>query len=65
MEQNFASVPLDRAIARMISDIRQKNRAIKVPDAAIAATALYTHTPLVTRDKQGFGKVTGLEIITI
>jgi predicted nucleic acid-binding protein len=43
LEKNFASLPFDRPIARLAADIRRTVK-IKFPDAAIAATALFTHT---------------------
>lgn len=64
LEENFTSIPFDRSIARVAAEIRRTTR-IKFPDAAIAATALFTHTPLVTRNQKDFKRISGLEIISI
>ena len=37
---------------------------MKVPDSVIAATALYLHVPLATRDK-AFFKIKNLEIVEV
>jgi predicted nucleic acid-binding protein len=62
LEDTFASVPFDRSIARMAAAVRRGGK-IKFPDAAIAATALFTHTPLVTRNQQDFKHVPNLRLI--
>lgn len=64
IEENFASIHFDRRIARIAASIRREAK-IKFPDAAIAATALYTRTPLVTRNVRDFRKVPSLNILTI
>lgn len=64
LEENFISVPFDRPIARLAATIRQKSK-IKLPDASIAATALFTHTPIVTRNVKDFRRVLGLQIVTL
>ncbi|HLD60775.1 MAG TPA: type II toxin-antitoxin system VapC family toxin [Patescibacteria group bacterium] len=64
LEENFTSIPVDRAVARLAANIRQTTK-IKFPDAAIAATALFTHSPLVTRNVKDFKKVKELQYITI
>jgi len=43
LEENFTSISFDRSIARIAAKIRAEKK-IKFPDAAIAATALATHT---------------------
>ena len=63
VEENFVSVPFDRPVARIAAGIRQMYR-IKFPDAAIAASALFTKTPLVTRNIQDFKRILGLEIVS-
>lgn len=47
--ENFTSIPFDRAIAKIAAEIRCETK-LKFPDAAIAATALFTNTPLITRN---------------
>lgn len=57
-------VTLDRNTARLTANIRNKF-GIKFPDAAVAATALITHTPVVTRNVRDFKKIIGISIVTI
>lgn len=64
LEENFTSINFDRPVARIAADIRRKMK-IKFPDAAIAATALYTQTPVVTRNQRDFQKISGINIISI
>lgn len=64
LEENFVSISFDRPIARLAASLRRTGR-IKLPDAAIAATALYTGSPLVTRNVRDFRKVEGLTIIDL
>lgn len=64
LEENFTSIAFDRTIARISADIRGRVR-IKLPDAAIAAVAIFTRTPLVTRNQRDFKKISGLNIITL
>ena len=64
LEENFTSFPFDRALARIAAQIRQSTR-IKFPDAAIAATALITNTPLVTRNVRDFQKIRGIRMVTV
>ena len=62
LEENFTSIPFDRTLARIAAEIR-RNVKIKFPDAAIAATAIFTRTPVVTRNARDFRKITHLPII--
>ncbi len=64
LETNFVSVPLDRVLCRIAAEIR-RNTKIKSPDAIVAATAIYTNTPLVTRNTRDFKNVRGLNILTL
>lgn len=64
LEQNFTPISFDRTVARISAEIRRKTK-IKFPDVAIAATALYTHTPLVTRNQRDFRHISGLQIISL
>ncbi|OGZ08569.1 MAG: hypothetical protein A3D65_04925 [Candidatus Lloydbacteria bacterium RIFCSPHIGHO2_02_FULL_50_13] len=57
-------VAFDKTMARVSADIR-RNVNIKFPDAAIAATALAVHSPLVTRNVRDFKKIIGLAIVAI
>jgi len=55
-------VPVDAAVAdRVIYLLR--HYAITLPDAIIAATAIETHSTLVTRNTADFGKILHLEPI--
>lgn len=64
LEENFTSISFDRAVASIAAQIRREQKR-KFPDAAIAATALFTHTPLVTRNVKDFKGISGLTIVTI
>ena len=59
---SFARViPLEDEIANLTMDLRRKYK-IKLPDAIIAATALYYDLILVTRNEKDFEGIKGLEI---
>lgn len=60
----FVSVQCDRSIARLAGRIRSVTR-MQLPDAVIAASALTTHTPLVTRNVRDFRNVPGLAVETL
>ena len=64
LEQNFVPIPFDRSIARLAASLRRSER-VKLPDAAIAATALYTGSPLVTRNVRDFRKIDELTVIEL
>ena len=64
LEENFWLVPFDRPIARIAADIRHTSK-IKFPDAAIAATALFHKSPIVTRNIHDFKKIPELSIIDL
>ena len=64
LEENFTSIPFDRYIAKIAAKIRRETK-LKFPDAAIAATALFTNTPLITRNIRDFKKVPGLSLLKI
>ena len=49
--ENFVLIPVDKAVAERIAAVRRENK-IEFPDAAIIATALFTMSSLVTRDKR-------------
>jgi len=52
---------INHAIRQIYVDLRQKY-SIKLPDAVIAATAIYLDLPLLTSDK-GFKKIEELKLI--
>ncbi|HLA26169.1 MAG TPA: type II toxin-antitoxin system VapC family toxin [Patescibacteria group bacterium] len=64
LEENFTSVSFDRIASRFAAEIRCAVK-IKLPDAAIAATALYMRTPLVTRNQKDFKNIPTLSIIAL
>lgn len=64
LEENFTFFPFDRTLARIAALCRAR-WAVKGFDAAVAATALYTHTPIVTRNVKDFRKIPDLQIVEI
>lgn len=64
LEENFVSISCDRIVARIASRLRASSR-IRLPDAIIAASALSTRTPLVTRNTKDFKNVAHLELFEI
>lgn len=61
LQENFIFIPFERQIARLTGKLR-RDKKMKLADAAIAATALYLGTPLITRNKKDF-QVKGLALI--
>jgi len=59
----FISVPFDNQIGEIASYFRRKYK-VPLPDAAIAATALSSQSPLVTRDHD-FCKIKEIRMIEI
>ena len=64
LEEHFVPIPFDRTVARLAATIRRTTR-IKLPDAAIAATALFTGSSLVTRNIRDFRRISKLTIIDL
>lgn len=64
LEENFTSVSFDRPLAKIAAQIRRQHK-VKFPDAAIAATAIFTRTPLITRNQRDFKKIHQLQVVTI
>lgn len=64
LEREFISVPFDRTISRVAALIR-RSQPVKLPDAAIAATAIYTNSPLVTRNIRDFRNIQGLQVLDV
>lgn len=54
-------IPVDSTIARSAGMLRRTYR-ISVPDSAIAATALFTSSTLLTRNTRDFRKIPQLKI---
>jgi predicted nucleic acid-binding protein len=56
-------VPLSNDFEETVITIRREY-SIKLPDAIIAATALYLDATLITSDLRGFGRINGLRVWT-
>lgn len=54
-------IPLESQIARIGARIRREHR-LKTADSIIAATALFTHSTLLTRNTRDFKKISGLVV---
>lgn len=59
----FVTIAVDERLAQEAAVLCRKFK-LKVPDSIIAATAMYLHVPLVTRDKD-FHRVKNLEIVDV
>ncbi len=59
--ETLALIPLDSRIARTAGLVRREYN-LELPDAAIAATALFTSSTLVTRNVHDFRKIPSLSI---
>lgn len=64
IEDCFTPILFDRAVARIAANVRRDVK-VKFPDAAIAATALFTHTPLATRNVRDFKNIPNLQLLYI
>lgn len=62
--QSISIISLDSRIARDAGQIRRSFK-LSLADSAIAATALFMGTTLVTRNFRDFQKVTGLNVLKI
>ena len=58
-------VPVTSSIARMAGDLRRLYARLKPFDSAIAATAIFAHTKLVTRNVRDFEQIDELDILAI
>ena len=59
--QSVSIIPMDSQIARLTGNIR-KTYQLKIADSVIAATALFTHAQLVTRNVGDFKRIPELRI---
>jgi predicted nucleic acid-binding protein len=57
-------IPVDSRLARFAGYLRREYR-VKTADSAIAATALLTHTTLVSRNAQDFQRIPTLSLLPI
>lgn len=64
LEENFIFIPLDRPLIRLAAGFRAKTN-IKFADATIAATALFTNTPLATRNVRDFKNIATLTLLPL
>ena len=62
--KTVAVIPLDSHVARLAAFVRRQYR-LKVPDSAIAATAMFTGSTLLTRNTRDFQKVTRLSVLKV
>ncbi|MCP4701373.1 MAG: type II toxin-antitoxin system VapC family toxin [Gammaproteobacteria bacterium] len=60
--EQFDEIPLNESIVQRCIGIRRAYR-IKLPDAIIAATALDSGLPLMTRNIDDFRKISGLKAV--
>ena len=60
----FSIFPLNSEIARKAAELRRRSK-LKIADSIIAATALFTHSTLVTRNVRDFKKVAELDVQTV
>jgi predicted nucleic acid-binding protein len=59
--RQWTKVAVSNPIAMLAGDI-VRNHGLEVPDAVIAATALHTHSQLVTKNTKDFRRVRGLRV---
>ncbi len=64
LKENFVSLSINSSVAQMAASLR-RNRAIKLPDALIAASALEIDVPLVTRNIKDFKNIADLQLLMI
>lgn len=64
LKNNFFTIPFTEDLVDLVAELRMTSK-IKLPDAIIAATALHTGTPLLTRNIKDFKKVKGLNVLTV
>ncbi|MCX6152353.1 MAG: type II toxin-antitoxin system VapC family toxin [Ignavibacteriales bacterium] len=60
--KEFIKVGYNSSIENLTILIRKKKQ-VKLPDAIIAASAIYTNSKLVTRNIKDFQSISGLELI--
>jgi hypothetical protein len=58
-------LPLTSQIARIAGDLRRAYAGLKAFDSGIAATALFTHSQLITRNIRDFQDIDGLSLLAI
>jgi predicted nucleic acid-binding protein len=58
-------LPLTSQIARIAGDLRRSHAGLKAFDSGIAATALFTHSQLITRNIRDFPDIDGLSLLAL
>jgi len=58
-------LPLTSQIARIAGELRRSHTGLKAFDSGIAATALFTHSRLITRNVRDFQDIDGLSLMAI
>lgn len=68
VESTWDPVPVDaevaRAFARIVADLRSRQRRVPILDALVAATAIVEQIPVVTQDRD-YDAIPGLEVIRV
>lgn len=68
VESTWDPLPVDaevaRAFARIVADLRARQRRVPILDAQIAATAIVEHIPVVTQDRD-YDAIHGVEVIRV
>jgi predicted nucleic acid-binding protein len=64
MMKNMILIEFDDKLTNFVVDLRRKHK-IKLPDAIIAATSLYTNSTLITRNIKDFSRIKELNIFPI
>lgn len=62
--QTIVIIPVDSRVARAAASLRREFR-LKIPDSAVAATALLTGSTLLTRNQKDFRRVPHLQLQSI
>ena len=55
----------DAHVVETLSSWKEQGVSLFLPTVAIAATALFTHTPVVTRNQRDFKRVSNLRIVSL
>jgi predicted nucleic acid-binding protein len=60
--KSFSKIGINNDIEKITIEIRKKKK-LKIPDAIIAASAIYTNSTLVTRNTKDFKNIDGLKLL--
>jgi predicted nucleic acid-binding protein len=58
-------IPLISSIARIAGDLRRLYPRLRTADSAIAATAIFTNSTLITRNVRDFRRIEGLPLLAV